>query len=59
VLIFKGSWRCDVNVSVSEVGSGKLGSRTEIKHIAKFSTVQDAIGIFQCVLDRKLHKDAD
>ncbi|KAI9342776.1 aspartyl/glutamyl-tRNA amidotransferase subunit B, partial [Zopfochytrium polystomum] len=39
----EGAWRCDVNVSVREYGSDRLGSKTEMKHISKFSTVRGAI----------------
>ena len=39
----EGSFRCDANVSVSPVGSGKLGTRTELKNINSFRFVERAI----------------
>jgi aspartyl-tRNA(Asn)/glutamyl-tRNA(Gln) amidotransferase subunit B len=39
----EGSLRCDVNVSVREVGSDKLGTRTEMKNLNSFSAVYRAI----------------
>ena len=39
----EGSIRCDVNVSVREKGSEKLGTRTEMKNISTFSGVEKAI----------------
>ncbi|KAJ3156363.1 hypothetical protein HDU89_004145 [Geranomyces variabilis] len=38
----EGSWRCDVNVSVRPV-DGPLGTRTEIKHLMKFTSIKEAI----------------
>ena len=39
----EGSLRCDVNVSVREAGSDKLGTRTEMKNLNSFSAVYRAI----------------
>ena len=39
----EGSLRCDVNVSVREEGSQKLGTRTEMKNLNSFSAVYNAI----------------
>ncbi|MBT3318670.1 MAG: Asp-tRNA(Asn)/Glu-tRNA(Gln) amidotransferase subunit GatB [Clostridia bacterium] len=39
----EGSLRCDVNVSVREVGSTVLGTRTEMKNLNSFSAVHGAI----------------
>jgi aspartyl-tRNA(Asn)/glutamyl-tRNA(Gln) amidotransferase subunit B len=39
----RGQIRCDVNISLSEEGSNKLGTRTEMKNINSFSLVKDAI----------------
>jgi len=39
----EGSLRCDVNVSVREVGSAELGTRTEMKNLNSFSAVYRAI----------------
>ncbi|KAJ1558524.1 hypothetical protein HK096_010833 [Nowakowskiella sp. JEL0078] len=38
----KGSWRCDINVSVRKAGE-KFGVRTEIKHLVKYSSIKEAI----------------
>ncbi len=38
-----GQMRCDVNVSISEKGSDKLGTRVEMKNIPSFANVKDAI----------------
>ncbi len=40
----EGSMRCDVNISVREAGSPALGTKTEIKNLNSFSSVQAAIG---------------
>ncbi|KAJ3195082.1 hypothetical protein HK101_001124 [Irineochytrium annulatum] len=39
----EGSWRCDVNISVNRAGSDQYGTRTELKHISKFSSIKDAV----------------
>ncbi len=39
----KGSFRCDVNVSVMPVGSTVFGTRCEIKNVNSFKFVKDAI----------------
>ncbi len=39
----EGSFRCDANVSVRQVGSEKLGTRAEIKNINSFRFVEKAI----------------
>jgi len=39
----EGSLRCDANVSVRPVGSEKLGTKTEIKNMNSFRSVQRAI----------------
>ena len=39
----EGSLRCDANVSVRQVGAGKLGTRAEIKNINSFRYVEKAI----------------
>ncbi|MBL0725384.1 MAG: Asp-tRNA(Asn)/Glu-tRNA(Gln) amidotransferase subunit GatB [Alphaproteobacteria bacterium] len=39
----KGSFRCDANVSVREVGTKKLGTRCEIKNLNSFRFVSKAI----------------
>ena len=39
----KGQLRCDINVSVRPKGSGKLGTRTEIKNVNSFRFVQKAL----------------
>lgn len=39
----EGSLRCDVNVSVRQVGSTVLGTRTEMKNINSFSAIYGAI----------------
>lgn len=39
----EGSLRCDVNISVREVGSDKLGVRTELKNINSFRSISRAI----------------
>ena len=38
-----GQMRCDVNVSISEKSSDKLGTRVEMKNIPSFANVKDAI----------------
>ncbi len=40
----EGSIRCDVNVSIRPVGSGTLGTRTEIKNLNSFKAVEAGIG---------------
>jgi aspartyl-tRNA(Asn)/glutamyl-tRNA(Gln) amidotransferase subunit B len=39
----EGSFRCDANVSVMPVGSGKFGTRAEIKNVNSFRFVKQAI----------------
>lgn len=39
----EGSFRCDVNVSVRQKGSDKLGTRREIKNLNSFKFMQQAI----------------
>jgi aspartyl-tRNA(Asn)/glutamyl-tRNA(Gln) amidotransferase subunit B len=39
----EGSFRCDANVSVRPEGSGKLGTRREIKNLNSFRFLQQAI----------------
>ena len=39
----EGSLRCDANVSLRPVGTGTLGTRTEIKNLNSFRNVQQAI----------------
>ncbi len=39
----EGSFRCDANVSLRPKGSGKLGTRTELKNLNSFRNVQRAI----------------
>ncbi|MDZ7859736.1 MAG: Asp-tRNA(Asn)/Glu-tRNA(Gln) amidotransferase subunit GatB [Candidatus Krumholzibacteriota bacterium] len=39
----EGSMRCDVNISLRRTGSGKLGTKTEIKNLNSFKAVQKGI----------------
>jgi aspartyl-tRNA(Asn)/glutamyl-tRNA(Gln) amidotransferase subunit B len=39
----EGSMRCDVNISVREAGSNKLGTRTEMKNMSSFKAITAAI----------------
>lgn len=39
----EGSFRCDANVSVRQVGATKLGTRTEIKNLNSFRFIEKAI----------------
>ncbi len=39
----EGSLRCDVNISIREVGSDRLGPKVEIKNLNSISNVQKAI----------------
>ncbi len=39
----EGSMRADVNLSVQEVGSGKFGTRTEMKNLNSFKAISRAI----------------
>lgn len=39
----EGSMRCDVNISVREVGSDKLGTRTEIKNMNSINNIAKAM----------------
>ena len=40
----EGSLRCDVNLSVRPLGSGRLGTRTEMKNLNSFKAIARAIG---------------
>ena len=40
----EGSLRCDVNLSVREKGSDRLGTRTEMKNLNSFAFIAQAIG---------------
>ena len=42
-IIEKGQFRCDVNISIRPRGSGILGNRAEIKNMASFRYILDAI----------------
>ncbi|MBW1978640.1 MAG: Asp-tRNA(Asn)/Glu-tRNA(Gln) amidotransferase subunit GatB [Deltaproteobacteria bacterium] len=42
--IEKGQFRCDVNVSVRPRGSKAFGNRAEIKNMASFKAIMDALG---------------
>jgi len=46
----EGSFRCDANVSIRPVGSTSLGTRTEIKNMNSFRSVQRAL---QSEIDRQ------
>lgn len=39
----EGSMRCDVNISLSPAGSGRLGTRTEIKNMNSVSFIEKAM----------------
>ncbi len=39
----EGTLRCDVNLSLSKAGSGKLGTRTETKNLNSFSSARRSI----------------
>ncbi len=39
----KGNFRCDVNISISPLGSGVLGTRCEIKNLNSFKSITKAI----------------
>lgn len=39
----EGSMRCDVNLSVRKIGEAELGTRTEIKNLNSFASVERAI----------------
>lgn len=39
----EGSLRCDVNLSVRPMGSGELGTRTEMKNLSSFKAIARAI----------------
>ena len=39
----KGQMRCDVNISLMEEGSDKLGTKVEMKNINAFNSVKAAI----------------
>ena len=39
----KGQFRCDANVSLRPIGSTELGTRTEIKNLNSFASVEGAI----------------
>lgn len=40
----EGSLRCDVNLSVRPMGTGELGTRTEMKNLNSFKAITRAIG---------------
>ena len=42
-IIEKGQFRCDVNISLRPRASHKYGNRTEIKNLASFKSVADAL----------------
>ena len=42
-IIEKGQFRCDVNISLRPKASHKYGNRTEIKNVASFKSVADAL----------------
>jgi len=46
----EGSFRCDVNISLKEKSSDKLGTRAEIKNLNSFRFVQRAI---ECEIERQ------
>ena len=39
----QGSFRCDVNLSLSKIGSGKLGTRSETKNVNSLRSVERAV----------------
>ncbi len=39
----QGSMRCDVNLSIAEIGSGKLGTRSETKNVNSLRSVERAV----------------
>ncbi|HHT24492.1 MAG TPA: Asp-tRNA(Asn)/Glu-tRNA(Gln) amidotransferase subunit GatB [Clostridiaceae bacterium] len=39
----EGSFRCDVNLSIREIGEEKFGTRVEIKNLNSFQSIQRAI----------------
>ena len=43
VKIEQGSLRCDVNLSLSEINSGKLGTRSETKNVNSLRSVERAV----------------
>jgi aspartyl-tRNA(Asn)/glutamyl-tRNA(Gln) amidotransferase subunit B len=43
-IIEKGQFRCDVNISLRPTGSHSYGNRAEIKNLASFKSVVDALG---------------
>ena len=47
----EGSLRCDVNLSVRPVGSGRLGTRTEMKNLGSFKAIARAIA---CEAERQI-----
>ncbi|MGL5864687.1 MAG: Asp-tRNA(Asn)/Glu-tRNA(Gln) amidotransferase subunit GatB [Dermatophilaceae bacterium] len=44
----QGSLRCDVNLSLSEAGSGRLGTRTETKNVNSLRSVERAVRYEVC-----------
>ena len=40
----KGQFRCDANISLREHGATEFGTRTEIKNLNSFSSIEGAIG---------------
>ncbi|OGV30958.1 MAG: glutaminyl-tRNA synthase (glutamine-hydrolyzing) subunit B [Legionellales bacterium RIFCSPHIGHO2_12_FULL_35_11] len=48
----EGSFRCDVNLSIREIGAKKLGVRTELKNLNSFRFIEKAIKY-----EEERHKD--
>ncbi len=42
-VIERGQFRCDVNVSIRPQGSSEFGNRSEIKNMASFKSIMDAL----------------
>lgn len=54
----EGAFRSDVNISVRKVGD-PLGTKVELKHIVKFSSISAAIGIRISNLDFEVKRQTD
>ena len=54
----EGNFRCDANISVREVGTKKLGTKTEIKNVNSFRFVQKAIE-YEILRQTKLINDGE
>lgn len=54
----EGSIRCDVNVSIREVGAEKLGIKAEMKNINSFRAIQKSIE-YEAVRQAELLEDGD